>query len=148
MTLTPDEWMETPSFYVDHGRVSWNSSNMPHNTFFDTISGRIEVGPDCLFGFGIYLLAGTHDWTKFGAARASGYPTEGHDIILEEGVWLASRVTVLGPCHIGKHAVISACSVVRGDIPEYSIYAGNPAKMIWSDVRKPMLGPAHTPTRG
>jgi acetyltransferase-like isoleucine patch superfamily enzyme len=37
---------------------------------------------------------------------------------------------VLGPCRIGKHAVVGAGSVVRGDIEPYAIYAGNIAKKI------------------
>jgi acetyltransferase-like isoleucine patch superfamily enzyme len=93
-------------------------------------SGRVEVGKDCFFGHTVMLLTGTHDVTKFGPERVTSYPKEGRDIILEEGVWLASGVIVLGPSRIGKHAVVGAGSVVRGDIEPYSIYAGNIAKKI------------------
>jgi acetyltransferase-like isoleucine patch superfamily enzyme len=76
------------------------------------------------------LLTGTHDYSKFGPQRVESYPKEGRDIILEEGVWLASRVTVLGPARIGKHAVVGAGSLVRGDLAPYGIYVGNPAKKV------------------
>jgi acetyltransferase-like isoleucine patch superfamily enzyme len=49
-----------------------------------------------------------------------------------EGASLGSSVTVLCGVKIGKNAVIGAGSVVLRDVPENTIYAGNPAKFIRS----------------
>ena len=38
--------------------------------------------------------------------------------------------TIMSGVHIGKGAIIGACSVVTKDVPPYSIVAGNPAKVI------------------
>jgi acetyltransferase-like isoleucine patch superfamily enzyme len=119
--------MHTARVWGDPSRVIYKSQYPPHDTFFNVASGRVEVGKDCFFGHGCMLLTGTHDHSKFGPERVDSYPKEGRDIILEEGVWLASRVTVLGPATIGKHAVVGAGSLVRGDLPPYGIYVGNPA---------------------
>lgn len=51
-------------------------------------------------------------------------------IIIEEGSWLGTKVTVVGKVHIGRNCVIGANSVVTKDIPDYSIAAGIPAKII------------------
>lgn len=51
-------------------------------------------------------------------------------IIIDEGSWIGTKVTVLGKVHIGKHCVIGSNSVVTKDIPDYSIAAGIPAKVI------------------
>ena len=54
----------------------------------------------------------------------------GRDIIIEEGVWIASGVIIVGPCRIGKNSVIGSGSVVISDIPNEVLAAGNPAKII------------------
>ena len=51
------------------------------------------------------------------------------DIIIEENVWLGSRVTILGGVTIGEGAIIQAGSVVVSDIPMYAIAGGAPAKV-------------------
>jgi acetyltransferase-like isoleucine patch superfamily enzyme len=49
-----------------------------------------------------------------------------------EGASLGSSVTVLCGIQIGRNAIVGAGSVVLQDIPENTIYAGNPAKFIRS----------------
>jgi acetyltransferase-like isoleucine patch superfamily enzyme len=93
-------------------------------------SGRIFIGKDTFFGFGVALHAGTHDHKAHRRARME-FPTEGCDIVIGEGVWIASRAIILGPCHIGDHAVVAAGAVVlpNTNIPPNALYAGNPAKL-------------------
>lgn len=52
------------------------------------------------------------------------------DIVIEDDVWIGSRVIVLSGVKIGRGSVIAAGSVVTKDIPEYSIAAGVPARVI------------------
>ena len=52
------------------------------------------------------------------------------DIIVEEDVWIGINVTLLSGAHIGRGAIIGACSVVTKDILPYTIAVGNPAHMI------------------
>ncbi len=51
------------------------------------------------------------------------------DIIIDDFVWLGSRVTILAGTHIGEGAIIQAGAVVHGEIPAYAIAGGNPAKV-------------------
>jgi acetyltransferase-like isoleucine patch superfamily enzyme len=101
-----------------------------NGTLFNVASGTIEIGDDAFCGNSVSLLAGTHDPTRFGAARQTAIPPDGHDIRVGEGVWLASNVTVVGPCVIGDHAVVAAGAVVVGDVEPYSVVAGVPAKLV------------------
>ena len=55
---------------------------------------------------------------------------EGKPIIIEDDVWLATGVIVLPGTTIRRGSVISAGSVVSGTIEEYSLVAGNPAKVM------------------
>ena len=57
-------------------------------------------------------------------------PSKNEPIIIEDDVWLASRVIVLKGVTIGKGTVIGAGSVVTKSIPPNTFAAGNPAKII------------------
>ena len=52
------------------------------------------------------------------------------EVIIEDNVFIGANSIILKGSHIGKNSVIGAGSVVTGKIPEYSIAAGNPAKII------------------
>lgn len=86
---------------------------------------KITIEKDVFFGHDVFLLTGGHDPTKFGDERR--HSSKGGPIIIHEGVWIASRAIIVGPCEIGKHAVIGAGSVIVHDVPEYELWAGNPA---------------------
>jgi len=46
------------------------------------------------------------------------------------GSWIGYGSVVLPGAHIGRHVVIGANSVVTGTIPDYSVAAGVPARVI------------------
>ena len=52
------------------------------------------------------------------------------EVIIEEDVWIGSRVTILMGVTVGRGATIAAGSVVTKDVPPYSIVGGVPAKVI------------------
>ncbi len=52
------------------------------------------------------------------------------DIVVEEDVWIAARVTLLSGSRLGRGCEVGAGSVVRGSIPPYSVVIGNPCKVI------------------
>ncbi|UUM13458.1 acyltransferase [Clostridiaceae bacterium HFYG-1003] len=51
-------------------------------------------------------------------------------VIIEDGVWIGSRVTILPGVRVGKHSVVGAGAVVTKDISPYSVAVGNPAKVV------------------
>jgi acetyltransferase-like isoleucine patch superfamily enzyme len=59
-----------------------------------------------------------------GSPRATGPVTIGHD------VWIGFRSTILGGCTIGSGSVIATGSVVTGDVAEFMIVGGVPARPI------------------
>jgi acetyltransferase-like isoleucine patch superfamily enzyme len=44
--------------------------------------------------------------------------------------WIAAKVTILRGTRIGRGCVLGAHAVVKGDIPDYSIAVGSPAKVV------------------
>lgn len=51
-------------------------------------------------------------------------------IIIEDKVWIGLNCTILNGVTIGEGAIIGAKSVVREDVPPWSVVVGNPAKVI------------------
>jgi acetyltransferase-like isoleucine patch superfamily enzyme len=100
------------------------------NFLANTSSGHITIGANSFFGHRVALYTGRHDLTKFGEDLRDAVIREGCDIVIGQGVWLASDVTVLGPCTIGDHAVVGAGSLVTHDIPAYAVAFGRPARVV------------------
>jgi acetyltransferase-like isoleucine patch superfamily enzyme/acyl carrier protein len=106
--------------------------------------GFLEIGNSVNINFGAAISAHEHvkigDRVRMGpyaivmdsdyhAARDRGErPTA--PIVIEEDVWLAGRVSVLRGSHIGRGSVITAGSVVSGEIPAGVIAGGVPARVI------------------
>lgn len=86
------------------------------------IGNNFHSGPDCLF------ICQNHN---FDHGEAVPYDSTYilKDIIIEDNVWLGSRVIVLGGVTIGEGAIIQAGSVVVSNIPKYAIAGGHPAKV-------------------
>ena len=51
-------------------------------------------------------------------------------IRIGRGTWIAERVAVLRGANIGRCCIIGANSVVKGEIPDYSIAVGTPARVV------------------
>lgn len=119
--------------YRVHGspeRLHLDPTAVVNNTLFNLSSGHVTVGEYAFFGHNVAVLTGTHDIEKFGRERQLAIPRTGRDIVVGDGVWLASDVLVLGPCQIGEHAVVAGGSLVRDDVEPYTVVAGRPAKPI------------------
>lgn len=52
------------------------------------------------------------------------------DIVVEEDVWIGNHVILLSGVHVGRGSEIGAGSVVRGNVPPYSVVIGNPCKVV------------------
>ena len=50
--------------------------------------------------------------------------------LVKKGASIGSGATILGNLVIGENAIVGAGSTVTGDVPPYSIVAGNPARYI------------------
>ena len=51
-------------------------------------------------------------------------------VIIEDGVWIGDKVTILPNVRIGENSIIGANAVVTKDIPANCVAAGVPAKVI------------------
>jgi glycosyltransferase involved in cell wall biosynthesis/acetyltransferase-like isoleucine patch superfamily enzyme len=140
---TEDPALFRPLVYGDPERLHIHPTAVVNNALFNLSSGEVTIGEYAFFGHNVSVLTGTHDWTKFGAERQVAVPTAGRDVIIEEGAWVSSNATIVGPCRIGAHSVVGVGSLVLRDVEPYTIVAGNPAK-----VRREISRPGESAAAG
>ncbi len=95
------------------------------------ISGDVTVGDYTLIGPHCALPAGNHKFDPqkgwFASRTEKDYD---NSIVIGEGSWLASNVTVTAGVKVGKCNLICAGAVVTKNTEDYAIMAGIPAKKI------------------
>ena len=100
-------------------------------TLLNARSGTITIKDKVMFGHGSMILTGYHDYYICGHHGIRDWDKDkGNHIIIEEGVWIGSGSIIVGPCIIGKNAVISAGAVVFDDVPACALVRGNPATIV------------------
>lgn len=57
-------------------------------------------------------------------------PLPSYPISIGDNTWICEGVIIMPGATIGKGCIVGAHSIVRGAIPDYSIAAGNPARVI------------------
>ena len=94
------------------------------NVYLDGRGGKLIIGDNVDIARDVMI------WTLEHAPNDPYHATVGGDVIIEDHVWIASRVTILPNVRIGKGAVIACGAVVTKDVPELTIVGGVPAKII------------------
>ena len=98
------------------------------NVFID-YSGHLEIEDNVSISDGVVIETHSHISTGF-ALKGKGKLAQTH-LVIEEGVSIGSKAMILETVtKIGRHSRIGAGSVVRSNVPPYSIVIGNPAKII------------------
>lgn len=92
--------------------------------------GIVHIGNNVLIGTDFIAITRNHEFLdKSSLIRKQGYRDD-QPIFIGNDVWIGHRVIVLPGVHIGNGTVVGAGSVVTKDTPEYSVVAGNPARVI------------------
>lgn len=133
-------------------KSKYNYAGINHPVILATLtpSAVIKIGKAGVSGSSICAAIGVSidDYSGLGA-NASVYDTDFHpinsidrrnqhsiadaiskEVVIGKDVWVAANAIILKGVTIGDGAIIGAGSIVTGNIPDKTIYAGNPAKKI------------------
>jgi acetyltransferase-like isoleucine patch superfamily enzyme len=92
-------------------------------------ASRVRVGKSILMAAYTYLVGGDHLYDRVDIpVLEQGRTARGIDV--DDHVWLGAHVVVTDGSRIGRDAIIGAGAVVVGDIPEFAVATGIPAKVI------------------
>jgi acetyltransferase-like isoleucine patch superfamily enzyme len=91
----------------------------------------VQVGENTLIAAYTYIIGGGHTFEKLDIPFRD---QEKHALGINIGsnVWLGAKSVIMDGCDIGNNSIVGAAAVVTKSIPEYSVAAGIPAKIIKS----------------
>jgi len=104
------------------------------------LGGEVRIGDRVNIGHDVCLLTVHHG---IGPDSRRAGSSECRPIVVEDGVWIASRATVLPGVRVGAGAVIAAGAVVTCDVPPGVLVAGVPARVV-RDLGEPVESPPPT----
>jgi acetyltransferase-like isoleucine patch superfamily enzyme len=78
---------------------------------------------------GVYITDQNHGYEDPTVPIGRQMPTEA-PVRIGAGSWIGSGAVVLPGSDIGRHVVVAANAVVRGAVPDYSVVAGVPARVV------------------
>jgi virginiamycin A acetyltransferase len=104
---------------------------------------RLLIGKFCQIASGVQFITAsanhrydgisTFPFMVFGGGDAAGRPSmpaPGRDTVIGHDVWIGTGATILPGARIGHGVIIGAGAVVAGDVPAYTVVAGNPARVV------------------
>lgn len=90
-----------------------------------TTGTTIRIGRNCDISSRVNIFSGTHHKGSIEQAAGEGY---GEDIVIEDGTWIGFASSIMPGAHIGKGAIVAACSCVKDEVQPGTLVAGIPAK--------------------
>lgn len=106
---------------------------------------RLIIGKFCALARGVkFIMNGanhkvsgfsTYPFQIFGNGWEKAAPEPGDlpykgDTVIGNDVWIGYDSLIMPGVNIGNGAIISSRSVVTGDVPAYTVFGGNPARLI------------------
>ncbi|MAB37565.1 MAG: acetyltransferase [Aequorivita sp.] len=92
---------------------------------------KIQIGNNCLIAANTNIIDGNgHELCMENPENRINTKDHGNPIIIADNVWIAANCIILGGTKIGEGAIITAGSIVKGNVPAKSIFGGNPAILI------------------
>lgn len=93
---------------------------------------EMKIGRDCLFSANVTIrTSDAHSIVDNAGVRINN----GKSVYIGDHVWIGYNATILKGCEIGNDAIVGTNSVIGNyKVPEKSVVAGNPAKLIRSGV--------------
>lgn len=107
-----------------------DGANLFEGFSFISNTGKFYMGRNSSPGIGLTVITNSHK-RVVGEFRIDNHDNDfDQDIIVEEDVTLGAFVTLTDGCRVGRGATVGAGSVIRNNVPPYSIVIGNPAKVV------------------
>jgi len=105
-----------------------NNVGVNHYCFIG-VRGNITIGNNVIFGPRVNIFSENHIFNRLDIP-IKNQGIEKKDTIIGNDVWIGASVSIMPGVKIGNGCVIAAGSVVTKDIPDFSVIAGVPAKII------------------
>ena len=117
-----------PPFYCDYGtHIEVGKSFFANYNCTILDVAKVRIGDNCQMAPGVSIYTAGHPLHP--VSRNSGYEY-GKEVTIGDNVWIGGNTVICPGVHIGNNVVLGAGSVVTKDIPDWSVAAGNPCRVI------------------
>ena len=94
-----------------------------------TAHESIEIGERVFFGQGVLVTDASHGYQD--PERPIGEQFGLHQpVVIGAGSWVGHGAVILPGTRIGRNVVVAAGAVVRGEVEDHAVVAGNPARVV------------------
>lgn len=114
------------TFYNPSGLTLGSNVYVAYGCWF-MAGERITIEDDVIFGPYCVVVSSNH--ARLERSFRYGKPAL-EPIHISSGTWIAAHVTITAGARVGRGTLIAANSVIRGEIPDNVLAAGQPAKVI------------------
>jgi len=91
-------------------------------------NGSVTIGDRVMIASHVAITSATHDPESEEMIKTLIEAP----VVIENDVWIGAHAVIFPGVTIGHQSVVAAGSVVRADVPPYSIVAGVPARLVRS----------------
>ena len=132
------------------GDYSYASAHVPPDDWaahlapylYDFSPERLSIGKFCQIADGVQFITASanHRYDGFssypfgifsgGLVGRPSMPDPGPDTVIGNDVWIGQGARIMPGARLGNGVIVAAGAVVAGDVPDYTIVGGNPAKVI------------------
>lgn len=104
-----------------------NNSGIGKNSI---IGAYTQIGDNVMMGEACFIYARNHKTDRLDVPMCIQGFEEYRPVVISDDVWIGARVTILPGAKIGKGVIIGAGAVITGEIPDYAVVGGVPARII------------------
>lgn len=123
-----DRAFVNPPFYCDYGTNIQVGKNFFANYNCMIIDvARVRIGDNCQMAPNVAIYTAGHPIHP--VSRNSMYEY-GKEVTIGDNVWIGGNTVICPGVHIGDNVVIGTGSVVTKDIPDWTVAAGNPCRVL------------------
>ncbi len=113
-----------PPLYMNIAENLHIGNNVSINPYFRCMSaGNIYIEDDVQIAMNVSLITNNHDFYDRAILTVK-------DIRIKKNAWIGSGSIILPGITIGENSIVGAGSIVTHDVPDNTVVAGNPARII------------------
>ena len=114
------------------------SSQLERGLNLDRINAKgVHIGADTIVTSQVTILSHhlrAHEYVDNAGNKRTRYSGEKCDTYIGKSCVIGVGATILGGVRIGDYCVVGAGAVVTKDVPDHTIVAGNPARVIKDSI--------------
>lgn len=95
-----------------------------------TAVGEVVIGEEAMLSDRVYVSDTNHVYEDVSQPIKRQGLRDGRRVEIGRGAWVGVGAAIVGNVRIGENAVVAANTVVRQDVADFTIVAGNPAQVV------------------